>query len=349
MPELTAIHIGLLVLTLVSGSVLGWLLRHNRATREKIAVNAGWHEQLESRQSEHDRLIEQSKGLMEQVSESQATHKETAERATELAQSLTESFSTRDQLQQQVKECQSSLEDATVQHAEMQTAYAACESRLQSTLRLVDKNVEKIAHLKSELGKWHSRLPPLVEKFRIRHQEATELESALEDARERIRELEEMDFSGQTRIEPLSAESLPDGLDASNDPHDDIEAEATPGLQDETVTAADNAGAAAAVDPYAELAHDEDGDAIGEHDLPGAAPEHEDARDDLKQIKGIGPAIAKTLNDLGICRFDQLAEMSEHEIDRVAQRLKGFRSRIYREDWLGQARDLQYQKNKNPS
>ena len=68
-------------------------------------------------------------------------------------------------------------------------------------------------------------------------------------------------------------------------------------------------------------------------------------QDDLKEIKGVGPAIEKTLNGLGIYRFNQIAEMSEYDIDRVAQQLKGFRSRIYREDWIGQARTLQYQKN----
>ena len=34
----------------------------------------------------------------------------------------------------------------------------------------------------------------------------------------------------------------------------------------------------------------------------------------------------------------------KRDIDRVAQRLKGFRSRIYREDWIGQARDYLDQK-----
>ena len=67
-------------------------------------------------------------------------------------------------------------------------------------------------------------------------------------------------------------------------------------------------------------------------------------RDDLQLIKGIGPAIEKTLNELGIFRFDQIADMSEYDIDRVARRLKGFRTRIYREDWIGQARDLQLHK-----
>ena len=72
-------------------------------------------------------------------------------------------------------------------------------------------------------------------------------------------------------------------------------------------------------------------------------------RDELQKIKGIGPSIERTLNELGVFRFHQIAEMSEYEIDRVAQQLKGFRSRIYREDWIGQARDLQYEKNNRRS
>jgi len=63
-------------------------------------------------------------------------------------------------------------------------------------------------------------------------------------------------------------------------------------------------------------------------------------RDNLKLIKGIGPAIEKTLHELGIFRFQQIADMSEYDIDRIAKHLKGFRSRIYRENWIGQARDL---------
>ena len=63
---------------------------------------------------------------------------------------------------------------------------------------------------------------------------------------------------------------------------------------------------------------------------------------------GDGPAIEKTLNEMGISRFDQIAQMSEYDIDRVAHRLKGFRSRIYREDWIGQARDLHDQKVGGP-
>ncbi len=51
---------------------------------------------------------------------------------------------------------------------------------------------------------------------------------------------------------------------------------------------------------------------------------------------------------MGIVRLQQIADMSEYDIDRVAQRLKGFRSRIYREDWIGQARDYLEQKLSGP-
>jgi predicted flap endonuclease-1-like 5' DNA nuclease len=43
---------------------------------------------------------------------------------------------------------------------------------------------------------------------------------------------------------------------------------------------------------------------------------------------------------MGIYRLQQIADMTEYDIDRVAERLKGFHSRIHREDWIGQARVL---------
>ena len=64
---------------------------------------------------------------------------------------------------------------------------------------------------------------------------------------------------------------------------------------------------------------------------------------------GVGPSIEKTLHDLGFFRYSQIAAMTEFDIERVARQLKGFRSRIYREDWIGQARMLQQQKYNNLS
>ena len=104
MPGLTIIHFGLFGLVLLLGVVGGWLLRANRCAREKIAISASWQEQLESQQSEHDRLAGQNKSLMEQISQYQASQKDFTNRAKELSTSLKEAFSRRDELQRQLKD-----------------------------------------------------------------------------------------------------------------------------------------------------------------------------------------------------------------------------------------------------
>jgi len=249
-------------------------------------------------------------------------------------------------------------------------------------------------------------VPPLVERFRERDLDAKKLQAQLETALARIAELESDSDGGGTRIEPINAESLPDGLDASNEPHastmtglagledqidsvlknaqndaeqdvaqhsgeradtqdDDVEhpeadldsadsaeeparSDANSGdsvYMEATVQQPMPAGAGVVAD-IEPVRHTHSGNELREGGQASAGDAAELAdRDDLKMIKGVGPAIEKTLNDLGIYRFNQIAEMSEFDIDRVAQQLRGFRSRIYREDWIGQARTLQYQKN----
>jgi predicted flap endonuclease-1-like 5' DNA nuclease len=68
-----------------------------------------------------------------------------------------------------------------------------------------------------------------------------------------------------------------------------------------------------------------------------ASPEGEP--DDLKRINGIGPGIEKTLHELGIWHFRQIAELTPDNIAWIDQRLR-FRGRIEREDWIGQAKRL---------
>lgn len=61
--------------------------------------------------------------------------------------------------------------------------------------------------------------------------------------------------------------------------------------------------------------------------------------DDLKRIRGIGVLIEKKLNSLGITSFEQIANWSNSEIDRLSQVLD-FKGRIERENWVEQARIL---------
>ncbi|MEO1468717.1 MAG: 5' DNA nuclease [Pseudomonadota bacterium] len=60
--------------------------------------------------------------------------------------------------------------------------------------------------------------------------------------------------------------------------------------------------------------------------------------DDLKLIKGIGPALEKQLNGLGVYAFRQIAEMSESDLAWIDDNLTAFKGRCFRDDWIGQAR-----------
>jgi len=61
--------------------------------------------------------------------------------------------------------------------------------------------------------------------------------------------------------------------------------------------------------------------------------------EDLKRIRGVGVLIEKRLASMGITSYDQIANWSESEIDRVSQALD-FKGRIERENWVEQARIL---------
>lgn len=61
--------------------------------------------------------------------------------------------------------------------------------------------------------------------------------------------------------------------------------------------------------------------------------------DDLKRIRGVGVLIEKRLNAMGISRYEQIANWTSGEIDRVSQVLE-FKGRIEREGWVEQARIL---------
>ncbi len=63
-------------------------------------------------------------------------------------------------------------------------------------------------------------------------------------------------------------------------------------------------------------------------------------RDDLTLISGIGPAILRKLNNLGIYSFQQISEFTPQDIESVAASLKVFKGRIGRDNWIGQAAAL---------
>ena len=66
--------------------------------------------------------------------------------------------------------------------------------------------------------------------------------------------------------------------------------------------------------------------------------------DDLKQIIGIGKVFERALNELGVYSFRQLANFGITDIARVNAKLKEFKGRMEQDDWIGQAKELLFEK-----
>jgi predicted flap endonuclease-1-like 5' DNA nuclease len=74
---------------------------------------------------------------------------------------------------------------------------------------------------------------------------------------------------------------------------------------------------------------------------PAALPAaHGGAPDDLKRLKGVGPKLEALLHSLGVYHFDQIAAWTPNEVAWMDEHLEGFRGRVTRDDWVGQARIL---------
>ena len=73
-----------------------------------------------------------------------------------------------------------------------------------------------------------------------------------------------------------------------------------------------------------------------------AAPGAE--KDDLKLISGIGPVLEGKLNGAGITTYQQIAALSDDEIERLESDVINFSGRVHRDDWIGQAKTLYLKK-----
>ena len=89
-------------------------------------------------------------------------------------------------------------------------------------------------------------------------------------------------------------------------------------------------------DEIAAATSDVAGQLLGSHvhrHLPGASG----PPDNLEKLKGVGPKLATMLNGMGIIRFEQLARLSEAEVERIDASLGAFRGRLTRDQVVAQA------------
>lgn len=75
-------------------------------------------------------------------------------------------------------------------------------------------------------------------------------------------------------------------------------------------------------------------------EAPEPAAEPDGAPDNLLLIKGIGPGLVRTLNGLGVYRFDDIASWMPEDIEMINSHLGEYRGAIIRDEWIQQARLL---------
>ncbi len=352
MLETTILFLILLAVFLIAGVVLGWIFRSNQATGEKATINAGWQEQLAAQRSEHKRLIDQNRSLMQQINEFQVSLRDAETRVKQTEAALNDALANREALKVRLDDTVHDLDAISSQRDSLRSDIDMRIAQDKAAGATLKERDEKIFRLSRELESWQERLPPLMEKYRERNDTAQRLEAELDAARQRIAELEvsapepvlasqQEDDDARATVEVAtegSVDAAPQPpLFASND--NDL---SSASLIDEIEASMRHPIIADGANPVTESTAETANENAEVEDQPLLSA---GIRDDLQRIRGIGPTIEKTLNEMGIFRFNQIAELSEYDIDRVANRLRGFHSRIHREDWIGQARALNDRKS----
>lgn len=69
------------------------------------------------------------------------------------------------------------------------------------------------------------------------------------------------------------------------------------------------------------------------------AKKAESAVDDLTKISGVGPVIVGKLEKIGITTFQQIADFTDEDIQRIDEELN-FKGRIERDEWVKQAKEF---------
>jgi len=108
---------------------------------------------------------------------------------------------------------------------------------------------------------------------------------------------------------------------------------------------ADSKAMAVAAAAAGAVSEDYDGDGEAEGTDEGTKPEmlseaRDGGPDNLKEIKGVGPAMETLLHSLGVFHFDQVAAWNKDELAWVDANLKGFKGRASRDNWVDQAKIL---------
>ena len=291
-----------------------------------VAALLGWL--LRGRRCAREKLAVNA-GWQHQIDAQQTEHDRIATQTARLTEQINQFQAANKDQRQRASDLAAELKDALQQRAELTTKLKDYRGKLEMAASQYKK-------LRSKLHSSDGRLDSVDSELRAKDERIARLKGELGKWQERIPPLVE-----RYRLRDLEAQELELELGKARERIARLEA--------------DNDSGGTRIDPIADASLDaldasnDQYDDTSETDMAGFAVDSEVQGDDLKRIKGIGPAIEKTLNALGIHRFSQIATINEYDIDRIAGELRGFKSRIHREDWIGQARILQHEGNRDPA
>ncbi len=194
----------LLALFLIAGGALmlgflaGWSLRSIRAEQQKLALNAEWQEQFAAVRKAEQRVNRQRKELSAEVARLRQSRLVAEFTADLPSLPSADDSAGRDTAAAGEPAASAELDDLRRQLADSKRKRESLRldlerfiTRSREFTEASRQKDEKIFALSRELESWQQRLPPLVQRFREREHEHTNVLDALEMERHRNQELSE--------------------------------------------------------------------------------------------------------------------------------------------------------------
>jgi predicted flap endonuclease-1-like 5' DNA nuclease len=230
----------------------------------------------------------------------------------------------------------------------MQDRLSTNEQRIEELkhkLEVTDTQLKKTEHRSS---RWRQKLKPLAERFRQQRAELRELrerllQSNLPDSQDTVADAGQTiaatpaqmpDESGSTDVH--ANPSVDSGAESFKSSAGSSVAESVELPVAERVAESSEDAADEVTDTAAANAGDTGYDLTGHHEHDFGDLE----REDLESLRGIGPALHKKLNEQGVYRLKQLADMDRSELYKLGKSVGISKKQIKKHDWVEQARSL---------
>ncbi len=321
MPELS-VAFGLIISgSLLLGAIVGWLFRSLRAERQKMAISAEWSEELNALRNSEKRTNNARKELSAELAKARhelSKYQQTRpERLLDLPAFEEDDGAENDETH--------SLDDGEEpQSPDRPEERAAAEAPVDHG----EPNAD-LDELRAQLADSYAKRDSLRKQLSAIIEKTREFTQAAKQKDEKIFALSRELETWQQRVPPL-VERYKDLGHQNTAVLAELEAEK---VRAEKLTNT----LQTRIMPSSNW-HEYDKAARASNSAIASADE--DGRDDLKQIRGVGPVLEKTLNKLGIFRFAQIAAFNQADIERISENLPQFPGRIQRDGWIEQARKL---------